>query len=124
VREPADTSMAIEPGADGAGRVRASFTFAGERRFYGLGHGGGRLDRLGQGRQLWNSHLGHGPGSDIAIPLLVANRGSSDSRLTGPRPCGGELMLRVALPLPSVSLLEIRAAPWRHSTGGPGARAR
>ena len=27
------------------------------------------------GRQLWNSHLGHGPGSDIAIPLLVSNRG-------------------------------------------------
>src|SRR5258705_499925 len=46
-----------------------------EAPFYGLGRGGGRLDRLGQGRQLWNSHLGHGPGSDIAIPLLVSNRG-------------------------------------------------
>jgi alpha-D-xyloside xylohydrolase len=75
VREPADGGMTVEPGADGAGRVRAGFTFSGEQHFYGLGHGGGRLDRLGQGRQLWNSHLGHGPGSDIAIPLLVSNRG-------------------------------------------------
>jgi alpha-glucosidase (family GH31 glycosyl hydrolase) len=67
--------MVLERGADGAGRVRARFTFSGEQHFYGLGQGGGRLDRLGQGRQLWNSHLGHGPGSDIAIPLLVSNRG-------------------------------------------------
>jgi len=46
----------------------------------------GALDRLGQGRQLWNSHLGHGPGSDIAIPLLVSNteatRCSSTNRVT------------------------------------------
>ena len=26
-------------------------------------------------RQLWNSHLGHGPGSDIGIPLLISSRG-------------------------------------------------
>ena len=75
LREPADAGMVLERGADGAGRVRARFTFSGEQHFYGLGQGGGRLDRLGQGRQLWNSHLGHGPGSDIAIPLLVSNRG-------------------------------------------------
>ena len=75
LREPADGGMAVERGADGGVRVRARFTFSGEQHFYGLGHGGGRLDRLGQGRQLWNSHLGHGPGSDIAVPLLVSSRG-------------------------------------------------
>src|SRR5438034_723120 len=75
LREPADSGMAAEPGPDGGGRVRASFTFSGEQHFYGLGHGGGRLDRLGQTRQLWNSHLGHGPGSDIGLPLLVSSRG-------------------------------------------------
>jgi hypothetical protein len=61
LREPADGGMAVERGADGGARVRARFTFSGEQHFYGLGHGGGRLDRLGHGRQLWNSHLGHGP---------------------------------------------------------------
>jgi len=75
LREAADAGMVLEAGAPGAGRVRARFTFSGEQHFYGLGQGGGRLDRLGQGRQLWNSHLGHGPGSDIAIPLLISNRG-------------------------------------------------
>src|SRR5580765_5476618 len=75
LREPADAGMVLEGGAQSAGRMRARFTFSGEQHFYGLGQGGGRLDRLGQGRQLWNSHLGHGPGSDIAIPLLVSNRG-------------------------------------------------
>src|SRR5215831_11213384 len=75
LREPADGGMAIERDAAGTARVRARFTFADEQHFYGLGHGGGRLDRLGQGRVLWNSHLGHGPGSDIAVPLLVSSRG-------------------------------------------------
>ncbi len=75
LREPADSGMAIERDADGAARVRARFAFEGEQHFYGLGQGGGRLDRLGQARQLWNSHLGHGPGSDIGIPLLVSSRG-------------------------------------------------
>src|SRR6266850_916440 len=71
LREPDDGGMSVETG----GRVRARFTFPGEQHFYGLGQGGGRLDRLGQTRQLWNSHLGHGPGSDIGIPLLVSSRG-------------------------------------------------
>src|SRR3989454_6329802 len=75
LREPADNGMVAEPGPDGGGRVRASFTFSGEQHFYGLGHGGGRLDRLGQTRPLWDSHLGHGPGSDIGLPLLVSSRG-------------------------------------------------
>jgi alpha-glucosidase len=71
LREPADGGMDIlRP----TGRVRASFEFSGEQHFYGLGHGGGRLDRLGTARQLWNSHLGHGPGSDIGIPLLISSR--------------------------------------------------
>jgi alpha-glucosidase (family GH31 glycosyl hydrolase) len=75
LREPADRGMSVERGAGGVARVRASFAFEGEQHFYGLGQGGGRLDRLGQTRQLWNSHLGHGPGSDIGIPLLVSSRG-------------------------------------------------
>jgi alpha-glucosidase (family GH31 glycosyl hydrolase) len=72
LREPADGGMAVDPGGE---RVRAGFTFSGEPHFYGLGQGGGRLDRLGTTRQLWNSHLGHGPGSDIAVPLLVSSSG-------------------------------------------------
>jgi alpha-glucosidase len=71
LREPDEGGMSVESG----GRVRARFTFPGEQHFYGLGQGGGRLDRLGQTRQLWNSHLGHGPGSDIGIPLLISSRG-------------------------------------------------
>jgi alpha-glucosidase (family GH31 glycosyl hydrolase) len=71
--------MAGWPGgvADGDGRrrFRASFSFSGEQHFYGLGQGGGPLDRLGVTRQLWNSHLGHGPGTDTGIPLLVSSRG-------------------------------------------------
>jgi alpha-glucosidase (family GH31 glycosyl hydrolase) len=72
LREPADGGMRVEPGAE---RVRADFAFTGEQHFYGLGQGGGRLDRLGVTRQLWNSHLGHGPGSDMALPLLISSRG-------------------------------------------------
>jgi len=40
---------------------------------YGLGQGGGAvLDRLGTSRVFWNSQVGHGPGVDFAVPLLVA----------------------------------------------------
>jgi alpha-glucosidase (family GH31 glycosyl hydrolase) len=67
--------MAIERATGNATRVRVRFTFSGEQHFYGLGQGGGRLERLGTARQLWNSHLGHGPGSDIGIPLLVSSLG-------------------------------------------------
>src|SRR5205809_374367 len=83
LREPADSGMAAEPGPDGGGRVRASFTLSGEQHFYGLGHGGGRLDRLGRTRQLWNSHPGHGPGSDIGLPLLVSSPGYRRCRHAG-----------------------------------------
>jgi hypothetical protein len=74
LREPPDGGMAETVDADGRRRVRASFTFSGEQHFYGLGQGGGELDRLGVTRQLWNSHLGHGPGSDMGVPLLVSTR--------------------------------------------------
>ena len=76
LREPPDGGMSRGTrDADGRRRVRDSFTFSGEQHFYGLGQGGGELDRLGVTRQLWNSHLGHGPGSDLGIPLLVSTRG-------------------------------------------------
>src|SRR5262249_9790057 len=77
LREPADDGMSEErvTGSSARRRVRASLAFSGEQHFYGLGQGGGGLDRLGVTRQLWNSHLGHGPGSDMSIPLLVSNRG-------------------------------------------------
>ncbi|HEX2185704.1 MAG TPA: TIM-barrel domain-containing protein, partial [Chloroflexota bacterium] len=44
-----------------------------ETHCYGLGQGGGgaQLERLGTSRMLWNSHHGHGPGTDMAVPLLV-----------------------------------------------------
>jgi alpha-glucosidase (family GH31 glycosyl hydrolase) len=75
--EPASGGMGIEPAGDGSGRrrVTARFQFAGEQHFYGLGHGGPGLDRLGTTRRLWNTHIGHGPGTDIPIPLLVSNLG-------------------------------------------------
>lgn len=76
VREPADGGMAIEPaGASGRRRVHARFAFAGEQHFYGLGQGGGAFDRLGTTRQLWNTQIGHGPGSDMSVPLLVSTSG-------------------------------------------------
>ena len=37
-----------------------------------IGHG---LDRLGTTRRLWNAHVNHGPGGDIAIPLLLSIAG-------------------------------------------------
>ena len=40
--------------------------------FYGLGQGGGaQLDRLGTSRVFWNSQVGHGPGVDFGVPLVV-----------------------------------------------------
>src|SRR2546422_78322 len=36
---------------------------------------GADFDRLGATRQLWNTHIGHGPGSDMGVPLLVSSRG-------------------------------------------------
>src|SRR5947207_15207210 len=68
--------MSAEPAGPGAGpRIRACFAFSGEQHFYGLGQGGTQLDRLGTTRQMWNTQLGHGPGSDMGVPLLVSNRG-------------------------------------------------
>ena len=76
LREPPDGGMSSESvDASGRRRLRATFTFSGEQHFYGLGQGSGELDRLGVTRQLWNSHLGHGPGTDTGIPLLVSSRG-------------------------------------------------
>src|SRR5262245_13670540 len=77
LREPLDAGMSAEPLGEGSGgcRLRATLAFSGEQRFYGLGQGGGGLDRLGATRQLWNTHLGHGPGSDMGVPLLVSSRG-------------------------------------------------
>ena len=77
LREPAEAGMSAEPAGDGSGRcrLRATFAFSGEQHFYGLGQGGGGLDRLGVTRQLWNTHIGHGPGSDMGVPLLVSSRG-------------------------------------------------
>jgi alpha-glucosidase len=56
-------------------RLCARFAYAGEQHFYGLGQGGRGFDRLGVTRQLWNTHLGHGPGADMGVPLLVSSRG-------------------------------------------------
>jgi alpha-glucosidase len=56
-------------------RLRFGFEILGDQHFYGLGHGGRPLDRLGATRRLWNSHVNHGPGSDIAIPLLFSHLG-------------------------------------------------
>ena len=57
------------------GRLRLGFEIVGEQHFYGLGHGGQPLDRLGATRRLWNSHVNHGPGGDIAIPLPLSHVG-------------------------------------------------
>src|SRR5207245_9348011 len=74
LREPAQGGMITESLGDTRRRVRASFEFSDEQHFYGLGQGGLQLDRLGSARQLWNTHIGHGPGSDMGIPLLISNR--------------------------------------------------
>lgn len=77
-------------------RVETWLDPVGEQHFYGLGQGGHQFDRLGGQRQLWNSHHGHGPGSDMGIPLLVSNRGyalffdnTCDARMTVGRSDGG-----------------------------------
>ena len=76
LHEPIDGGMSAEGPRDGASRrVRACFAFSGEQHFYGLGQGGGGLDRLGTARQLWNTQIGHGPGSDLGLPLLLSSRG-------------------------------------------------
>src|SRR5262245_40517180 len=75
LREPADGGMSTELVAGGRRRVRTSFLFSGEQHFYGLGQGGAGFDRLGTTRQLWNTQIGHGPGSDMGVPLLVSSRG-------------------------------------------------
>ena len=84
-------------------RVEAWFDPVGEQHFYGLGQGGHQFDRLGGSRQLWNSHVGHGPGSDAGIPLLVSNVGyalffdnTCDARLTVGRSDGGHRIVYAA----------------------------
>ncbi|MCC7372497.1 MAG: DUF5110 domain-containing protein [Chloroflexi bacterium] len=69
----------VDEGTD-ARRSRVSLHFQRSRlgydddvHFYGLGQGGGfQLDRLGTSRIFWNTQIGHGPGSDFGIPLVVA----------------------------------------------------
>jgi alpha-glucosidase (family GH31 glycosyl hydrolase) len=76
LHEPIDGGMSAERPRDGSSRrVRACFAFSGEQHFYGLGQGGRELDRLGTARQIWNTQIGHGPGSDMGLPLLLSNRG-------------------------------------------------
>ncbi len=96
LRETALGGMITESLGAARRRVRATFEFSDEQHFYGLGQGGLQLDRLGIARQLWNTHIGHGPGSDMGIPLLVSNRGyalffdnTSDAMLSVGRSDGG-----------------------------------
>ena len=56
-------------------RVRLCIRLAGEQHLYGLGHGGHSFDRLGAARRLWNCHVNHGSGADIAIPLILSTAG-------------------------------------------------
>ena len=55
--------------------LRLRFEVVGEQHFYGLGQGGQPFDRLGAVRRLWNRHVNHGPGGDIAVPLILSNAG-------------------------------------------------
>lgn len=73
LREAADDGASPDAGSPQG--ARAAFEFAGEQHFYGLGQGGGAFDRLGVARQLWNTQLGHGPGTDLGVPLLLSHRG-------------------------------------------------
>ncbi|HXJ84107.1 MAG TPA: TIM-barrel domain-containing protein, partial [Candidatus Methylomirabilis sp.] len=77
LREPADAGMSDDPPSGGLedSGLRLSLVFSGEQHFYGLGQGGSGFDRLGTARQLWNTHIGHGPGSDMGVPVLVSSRG-------------------------------------------------
>jgi alpha-glucosidase (family GH31 glycosyl hydrolase) len=56
-------------------RLQLRFELLDEQHFYGLGHGGQPFDRLGATRRLSNCHVNHGPGADIAIPLLLSSSG-------------------------------------------------
>jgi alpha-glucosidase len=56
-------------------RFRLRFVNVGEQHFYGLGQYGLPLDRLGTVRRLYNSHINHGAGGDISIPLMLSNKG-------------------------------------------------
>jgi alpha-glucosidase (family GH31 glycosyl hydrolase) len=57
-------------------QVRLRFRLIGEQHLYGLGHGGGSLDRLGTARRLWTCHVNHAAAAaDIPIPLLLSNAG-------------------------------------------------
>ena len=77
----AETTVAQAGPVTGAATARAGkrtslvLEPAGEQHFYGLGEGGKQFDRLGDSRRLWNNHIGHGPGSDFGVPLLLSNRG-------------------------------------------------
>jgi alpha-glucosidase len=88
-------ALAVEQ-REGRRAVEIRLDPVGEQHFYGLGQGGQQFDRLGGSRQLWNSHQGHGPGSDMGIPLLVCDRGyavffdnTCDARVTVGRSDGG-----------------------------------
>lgn len=56
-------------------RPQVRMRMPGGDHFYGLGHGGRQFDRVGATRELWNSHVGQGSGSDIGVPLMLSNRG-------------------------------------------------
>ncbi len=58
------------------GRIRLNFELSAEQHLYGLGQGGHGFDRLGVSRTLWNAHVNHGLGGDIAVPVLFSNLGS------------------------------------------------
>lgn len=60
---------------DGRMRVQARFVRSFEEHYYGLGQAGPGLDKDGTARRLWNSHYGHGPGTDMAVPLLISSQG-------------------------------------------------
>lgn len=74
-REPSLSGGRISLSEESSGPFRVSFALPATHHFYGLGHGGGQLDRVGTQRQLWNSHTVHGAGSDFGVPLLISNRG-------------------------------------------------
>ena len=53
--------------------LRSRTGYEDDVHYYGLGQGGGaQLDRLGTSRVFWNSQVGHGPGVDFGVPLVVA----------------------------------------------------
>jgi alpha-glucosidase (family GH31 glycosyl hydrolase) len=56
-------------------RVQARFVRATDEHYYGLGQAGPGFDKTGTTRRLWNSHYGHGPGSDMAVPLVLSSHG-------------------------------------------------